>query len=104
MRDNHRREIEELRRAGNIGHANRYERWAIEQGKKVMKKEDDRIKVLLGAALLYLWQQGRVVDLKDADAGLSMLDSFLVRPADRRAVLGEDGKGSPAFKRCISTP
>ena len=32
---------------------------------------------------------------------LTLLDGFLTRPAERLAVLGEDGQGSEAFKRLV---
>lgn len=60
-----------------------------------IKKEDDRVKVLVGAAVLHQQTQkpGALPAL------LSLLDGFLVRPRERLAVLGEDGKGSEALKR-----
>lgn len=66
----------------------------------VFKREDDRVKVLVGAAVLFSLQQGHPLDLKDRAAVLALLDDFLSRPAERQAVLGEDGLGSPAFHRC----
>lgn len=60
-----------------------------------LKKEDDRVKVLVGAAVLHQQTQSTEKRL----ALLSLLDGFLVRPAERLAVLGEDGQGSEAFKR-----
>ena len=63
------------------------------------KKEDDRVKVLVGAAVLFSLQQGHPLDLKDRAAVLALLDDFLSRPAERLAVLGEDGKGSDALRR-----
>lgn len=57
------------------------------------KKADDRVKVLVGAAVL---NSAPIPGL------LSMLDAFLTRPAERLAVLGEDGKGSEAFRRLVS--
>lgn len=64
------------------------------------KKEDDRVKVLVGAAVLFSLQQGHPLDLKDRAAVLALLDDFLSRPAERLAVLGADGLGSAAFHRC----
>ncbi|NLC10570.1 MAG: hypothetical protein GX782_11485 [Gammaproteobacteria bacterium] len=65
------------------------------------KKEDDRVKVLVGAAVLNSIQHGHPPDLSDGRAAvLALLDDFLSRPAERLAVLGEDGRGSPAFHRC----
>lgn len=60
-----------------------------------IKKEDDRVKVLVGAAVLHqqTQTQGKLPAL------LSLLDGFLERPRERLAVLGEDGQGSEALKR-----
>ena len=67
----------------------------------VSKKEVDRVKVLVGAAVLYAVQQGHPPDLSGGRAAvLALMDEFLSRPAERLAVLGEDGLGSPAFHRC----
>lgn len=63
------------------------------------KKEDDRVKVLVGAAVLFSLQQGHPLDLKDKAAVLALMDDFLSRPAERLAVLGEDGRGSDALCR-----
>lgn len=60
-----------------------------------VKKEEDRIKVLVGAAVLH--QQTRKPE--NLPALLALLDGFLARPAERLAVLGEDGEGSEAFHR-----
>ena len=62
------------------------------------KKADDRVKVMVGAAVLN--QQTRTPE--ELPALLSLLDSFLTRPAERLAVLGEDGQGSEAFKRLVA--
>lgn len=63
------------------------------------KKEDDRVKVLVGAALLdQLKRQGKTKAL-DLPGLLALLDGFLTRPGERQAVLGEDGKGSAALLR-----
>lgn len=62
------------------------------------KKAEDRIKVLVGAAVLHQHKQS-----PEKQAGLlALLDSFLVRPGERLAVLGENGQGSDAFKSLIS--
>lgn len=66
----------------------------------VSKKEDDRVKVLVGAAVLYAVQQGHPPDLSGGRAAiLALMNDFLSRPAERAAVLGEDGKGSDALRR-----
>ena len=64
------------------------------------KKEDDRVKVLVGAAVLFSLQQGHPLELKDRAAVLQLMSDFLTRPQERLAVLGEDGRGSAAFHRC----
>lgn len=67
----------------------------------VSKREDDRVKVLVGAAVLHSTQQGHPPDLSGGRAAvLALMDDFLSRPAERLAVLGEDGRGSAAFHRC----
>lgn len=60
-----------------------------------LKKTDDRVKVLVGAAVLnqQTHTPGKLPTL------LSLLDNFLERPSERLVVLGEDGTGSEAFKR-----
>lgn len=60
------------------------------------KKADDRVKVLVGAALLAAHAKTPIPGL------MSVIDAFLTRPAERLAVLGEDGQGSEAFKRIIN--
>ena len=66
----------------------------------VSKKEDDRVKVLVGAAVLYAVQQGHPPDLSGGRAAvLALMSDFLSRPAERLAVLGEDGRGSDALRR-----
>lgn len=63
------------------------------------KKEDDRVKVICGAWLATEISSGRGVAVRTPRDMLSGLDSFLVRPGERLAILGEDGRGSPAFRR-----
>ncbi|WP_095061736.1 hypothetical protein [Pseudomonas sp. Irchel s3f7] len=64
------------------------------------KKDDDRVKVLVGAAILDHLQRtgsfpgGGLHDL------LSLMDGFLIRPAERKAILGDDQQGSEALRRC----
>lgn len=61
------------------------------------KKQDDRVKVLVGAAILEEVKAGRfqLVDL------LGVLDRFLARPAERTAVLGDQRQGSEALRRLV---
>ena len=60
------------------------------------KKADDRVKVLVGAALLTAHAKTPIPGL------MNVIDAFLTRPAERLAVLGEDGQGSEAFKRIVN--
>lgn len=59
------------------------------------KKAEDRVKILIGAALLDQVRQGRE-SLNDL---LAMMDGFLSRQHERKAVLGEDGKGAEVLLR-----
>ena len=60
------------------------------------KKAEDRVKVLVGAMLLdQLKRQGG----QGGEQLLARMGEFLARPNERAAVLGEDGKGSAAFRR-----
>ena len=59
------------------------------------KQEDDRVKVITGAWLASEASSGRA----DASAVLAGLNSFLTRPSERKALLGDDGRGSEAFRR-----
>ena len=63
--------------------------------KATAKKAEDRVKVLVGAAVLH--QQTQSTEKRAAL--LSLLDGFLTRPSERLAVLGEDGQGSKALKK-----
>lgn len=66
--------------------------------KASVKKAEDRIKVLVGAAVLnhHAHNSGGYGDL------LALMDAFLTRPGERVAVLGEDGKGSEPFRRLVT--
>ncbi len=61
-------------------------------------KEDNTVKILVGAAVL-----NSLKNSTNSEPGLSKLlatlDSFLTRDRDRKSVLGEAGTGSDAFKR-----
>ena len=107
MTDRLRRRLAELNReaaTGDLGAANRAHALAIHLGRKAdaeAKKEDDRIKVLLGAYVASELSAGRAVFLGDPDLLLFKLRRWLVRPAERLAVLGSDGTGSDAFRRVL---
>lgn len=73
---------------------------ALAAERKSQKREDDRVKVLVGAMLLEQIKQAGGQGLEPL---LSRLNGFLVRPGERAAVLGEDGKGSVALRR-LTTP
>lgn len=64
------------------------------------KRADDRVKVLVGAAVLELLKSGRPVTLPNNQALLGLMSEFLIRPAEREAVLG-DSNGSDALHRCL---
>ncbi len=96
----HEYEHHALLESGQTGRANRLRKWLDDDAKKRDKRADDRVKVLVGAAVLFTIQQGHAVDLKDSTALLALMSAFLTRPQERDAVLGADGLGSPAFHRC----
>ena len=62
------------------------------------KREDDRVKVLVGACVGHALSRGRAIAWGDAQALLDELGRFLVRAKEREAVLG-GGHGSDAFWR-----
>lgn len=96
----HEYEHQELLESGQVGRARRMRNWIDNEENKSSKREDDRVKILVGAAVLFTIQQGHAVDLKDSTALLDLMSAFLTRPQERDAVLGADGLGSPAFHRC----
>ena len=63
------------------------------------KKEEDRVKVLVGAALLDQLKRRGTIPTCDLPGLLTLLDGFLTRPSEREAVLGSNGAGSPALLR-----
>ena len=95
----HEYEHQELLESGQTGRAKRMRDWIDAEEKKTRKREDDRVKVLVGAAVIYSIQQGHPLDLKDRAAVLALMDRFLKRPSERLAVLGEDVRGSEALHR-----
>jgi large subunit ribosomal protein L7/L12 len=69
---------------------------AMAAERKSQKREDDRVKVLVGAMLLdQIKRQGG----QGGETLLARMGEFLARPNERGAVLGEDGSGSAAFRR-----
>ena len=95
----HEYEHQQLLESGQTGRAQRMRDWIESEEKKTLKREDDRVKVLVGAAVLYSIKQGHTLDLGEVSAVVQLMDSFLQRPQERLAVLGEDGKGSDALHR-----
>ena len=100
MSKRHEIEHKELLQSGQTGRARLLRDWIDTEERKSNKRQDDRVKVLVGAAVLFSLQQGHPLDLKDRAAVLALLDDFLTRPQERDAVLGADGLGSAAFHRC----
>lgn len=95
--------LERLASAGDEqaeGEARRLRHWMREQEQVDQKRQDDRVKILVGAAVLDLLKTGQPVSLPDTQALLEMMDQFLIRPSDRGAVLGA-GSGSEALHRCL---
>lgn len=98
------KQLQQAAREGDNGAANRAEALAVylgKQGDAEAKRADDRVKVLVGAFVAGELAAGRRVALDDAGALLVALDRWLVRPAERDAVLGSDGTGSDAFRRVL---
>lgn len=67
--------------------------------KLLFKREDDRVKVLVGACVGAAMQAGQPISWANPSAVLAELSRFLVRPQERSAVLGKTGSGSAAFWR-----
>lgn len=86
---------------GAAGEARLLADWLDDQAATAAKRADDRVKVLAGAYVASELAAGRQVALGDAGALLVALDRWLVRPAERLAVLGSDGTGSPALRRVL---
>ena len=63
------------------------------------KKADDRVKILVGAAILEQIKRGGVLSLPQL---LQVMGDFLARPSEREAVLGKDGQGSESLRRLVS--
>ena len=102
-----RRRLQALQRAaeagdrGAAGEARLLAAWLDDEAASSAKRADDRCKVLVGAYVASELAAGRRVALDDAGALLVALDGWLVRPAERLAVLGWDRQGSEAFRRVL---
>lgn len=86
------------------GEARRLRAWMVERDRADEKRQDDRVKILVGAAVLDLLKAGRPVSLPDTQALLELMERWLVRPGERQAVLGADLKGSAALRRTLGLP
>lgn len=93
--------MEKLREQGASGRAQRMEKWLLSKQVNSQKKEDDRVKVLVGACVLEALKNNYLVRLDNPNELLAMLNHFLVREPERVAILGKDNQGSVAFWRCI---
>jgi len=69
------------------------------QLRTMQTKADNRVKILVGAAVLNNCKQGEIAP----SVLIQMMQRFLERPTERIAVLGDDGHGSEALKRLISS-
>lgn len=103
------RRLESLQKAGAagdegaVGEARLLADWLDDEAAIIRKREDDRCKILVGALVGTAMLSGRSSTLSDPRTLLDALDAFLVRPAERKAVLG-DGRGSEAFRRVYGPP
>ena len=99
------RRLESLQKSGSAGNkgaageARLLAAWLEDEATITQKRADDRCKVIVGALVGTALLSGRSVVLSDQRTLLDALDAFLVRPAEREAVLGLDGNGSEAFSR-----
>lgn len=102
-----RRRLESLQRAaeggnqGAAGEARLLATWLDDEEVTGRKRQDDRIKILIGAWIGTELSAGRSVALGGPTALLEALSGFLVRPGEREAVLGA-GRGSEAFWRVVA--
>lgn len=107
MNERMRRRLDSLQRAaaagdkGAAGEARLLTAWLDDQEIIGQKRQDDRVKVLIGAWIGTELSAGRPVALEGPTALLEALDGFLVRPGEREAIFGEDGHGSAAFHRVV---
>nr|WP_176704523.1 hypothetical protein [Pseudomonas sp.]QBM91798.1 mobilization protein MobC [Pseudomonas sp.] len=104
------RRLESLQKAGAAGNegaageARLLAAWLDDEAAVTQKRADDRCKVIVGALVGAALISGRSVVLSDPHALIDALDAFLVRPAEREAILGGDGTGSEAFRRVFGNP
>lgn len=86
------------------GQAELLERYLLSIAEGDSKRQDDRVKVLVGAAVLHLLATGAPVELQEPRDLLSLMDGWLERPGEREAVLGADLRGSAALRRTLRLP
>ena len=104
------RRLESLQKSGAAGNegaageARLLAAWLEDEATITQKRADDRCKVIVGALVGTALLSGRSVVLSDQRTLLDALNAFLVRPAEREAVLGSDGNGSEAFRRVCGLP
>ena len=66
------------------GEARRLRAWMVERDQQDSKRQDDRIKVITGAAVLELLKTGQQVSLPDRQALLDLLAEFLIGVVSRK--------------------
>lgn len=104
------RKLETLQRRSKTGdqaatgQAELLERYLAGIAEGDSKRADDRVKVLVGAAVLDLLATGRPVALQERVDLLALMERWLVRPGERQAVLGADLRGSAALRRTLRLP
>ena len=86
------------------GEARRLRAWMVERDRADEKRQDDRMKVLVGAAVLHQLATGRTVELQEPRDLLELMHLWLERPSEREAVLGADMRGSAALRRTLGLP
>lgn len=102
-----RRRLESLQRAsqggneGAAGEARLLADWLDDEEATRRKRQDDRVKVLVGAWIGTELSAGRSVALGGPTALLEALKGFLTREGECEAVLGA-GEGSAAFWRVMA--
>jgi hypothetical protein len=94
-------EMADLRKKGATGRSERLERWINDKQANIQKKEDDRVKVLIGAAVAEAIKNGYPVHFDNPEDLIKALQSFLIRPQERLAILGDSNQGSASFWRCM---
>lgn len=73
--------------------------WLVRQERDTRTRQDNRVKVLVGAWLGYDLGDGSEIPRLDAGEVLRGMEGFLIRPDERLAILGADGQGSEVFWR-----